>query len=156
MKPGARDRDRDRNGDRDRDRDSLQVCSARHATARATRADALFRSCLAFPENTTSIIDSRSSVIFITCLALFLKAVTNSTSPSSKGRAPLTLSARLASRAPRRGQDREARDGCGWVGAARGSAPPPRPLLNPKPLRQKGSEMRLDDPHRWQWRAGEK
>lgn len=47
--------------------------------------DALFRSCLAFPENTNFIIDLCSFVIFITWPALLLKAVTNPTSPGWKG-----------------------------------------------------------------------
>lgn len=151
------DGDGDRDGDRARARAALQVCSARHATARATRADVLFRPRLAFPENTTSIIDSRSSVIFITCLALFLKAVTNSTSPSSKGRAPLTLSARLASRAPRHGQERERRaiDAGRWgLHGALHHLPVPFSIRNRSG--RKADEVRLDDPHRWQRRAREK
>ena len=56
-----------------------------YITAPTTRVDVLFRSCLAFPENTNFIIDLCSFVIFITWPALLLKAMTNSTSPGWKG-----------------------------------------------------------------------
>lgn len=76
-----------------------------YITAPATRVDVLFRSCLAFPENTNFSIDLCSFVIFITWPALLLKAVTNSTSPGWKGRAPLTLSGRaLPTRSPLAGR----------------------------------------------------